>query len=70
MVLYSFISNLSRTKRTFRPSRMADNLSRFMSLDEPIDKFIEERKNKNTLFKTRGDVRLLIESLCAKSEGK
>ena len=30
-----------------------------MSLDKPIEKFIEDQKNKNALSKTRGDVSLL-----------
>ena len=29
-----------------------------MSLDKPIDKFLEDQKNKNTLSKTRRDVSL------------
>ena len=32
-----------------------------MSPDKPIDKFIEDQKNKNTLSKTRRDVSLLTE---------
>ena len=36
---------------------MAEQSRRFMSLDKPIDKFIEGHKNKNTLSKTRRDVR-------------
>ena len=38
---------------------MAEQSTRFVSLDKPIDKFIEDQKNKNTLSKTRRDVRLL-----------
>ena len=30
---------------------MAEQSRRFVSLDEPIDKFIEDQKNKNTLSK-------------------
>ena len=41
-----------------------------MSLDKPIDKFIEEQKNKNTLSKTRRDVSLLTEFLNSKSESQ
>ena len=33
--------------------RMVDQSRRFVSLDKPIDKFIEDQKNKNTLSKTR-----------------
>ena len=32
-----------------------------MSSEKPIDKFIEDQKNKNTLSKTRRDVSLLTE---------
>ena len=39
-----------------------------MSLDKPIDKFIEEQKNKYTLSKTRRDVCLLTKFLRAKNE--
>ena len=35
---------------------MAEQSRRFASLDKPIDKFIEDQKNKNTLSKTRRDV--------------
>ena len=31
---------------------MAEQSRRFVSLDKPIDKFIEDQKNKNTLSKT------------------
>ena len=41
-----------------------------MSLDKPIDKFIEDLKNKNTLSKTRRDVSLLTEFLNSKSESR
>ena len=34
-----------------------------MSPDKPIDKFIEDQKNKNNLSKTRRDVSLLTEFL-------
>ncbi|CAH3176007.1 unnamed protein product, partial [Porites lobata] len=35
---------------------MAEQSRRFVSLDKPIDKFIEDQKNKNTPSKTRRDV--------------
>ena len=38
---------------------MAEQSRRFVSLGKPIDKFIEDQKNKNTLSKTRRDVSLL-----------
>ena len=41
-----------------------------MSLDKPIDKFIEDQKNKNTLSKTRRDVSLLTEFLNSKTESR
>ena len=41
-----------------------------MSLYKPIDKFIEDQRNKNTLSKTRRDVTLLTEFLNSKSESK
>ena len=44
--------------------------SRFVSQDKPIDKFIEDQKNKNTLSKTRRDVSLLTEFLNSKNESK
>ena len=47
---------------------MTENSRRFVPLDKPIDRFIEEQKNKNTLSKTRRDVSLLIEFLKAKNE--
>ena len=40
---------------------MAVQSNRFLSLDKPIDKFIEDQKNKNTFSKTRRDVSLLTE---------
>ena len=40
---------------------MAEQSRRFVSVDKPIDKFIEDQKNKNTLSKTRRDVSLLTE---------
>ena len=40
---------------------MAEQSRRFVCLDKPIDKFIEDQKNKNTLSKTRRDVSLLTE---------
>ena len=47
---------------------MAEKSSIFVSLDKPIDKFIEGQKNKNTFVKTRRDVSLLTEFLRAKIE--
>ena len=47
---------------------MAEQSRRFVSLDKPIDKFIEDKKNKNTLSKTRRDVSLLTEFLNCKNE--
>ena len=41
-----------------------------MSPDKPIDKFIEDKKNKNTLSKTRGDVSLLTEFLISKNDSR
>ena len=38
---------------------MAEQSRRFVSLDKPIDKSIEDQKNKNTLSKTGRDVSLL-----------
>ena len=40
---------------------MAEQSRRFVSLDKPIDKFIEDQKNKNTLSKTQRDVSFLTE---------
>ena len=37
---------------------MAEQSRRFVSPDKPVDKFIEDQKNKNTLSKTRRDVSL------------
>ena len=48
---------------------MADN-QEDLSLDKPIDKFIEDQKNKNTLSKTRRDVSLLTEFLNSKNESR
>ena len=42
---------------------MAEQLRRFVSLDKPIDQFIEDQKNKNIFSKTRRDVSLLTEFL-------
>ena len=42
---------------------MAEQSRRFVSLDKPIEKFIEYQKNKNTLSKTLRDVSLLTEFL-------
>ena len=41
-----------------------------MSPDKPVDKFIEDQKNKNTLSKTRGDVSLLTEFHNSKNESR
>ena len=41
-----------------------------MSPDKPIDKFIEDQKNKNTLSKTRKYVSLLTEFLNSKNESR
>ena len=49
---------------------MAEQSRRLVSLDKPIDKFIEDQKNKNTLSKTRREVSLLTESLYPKSESR
>ena len=49
---------------------MAEQSRRFVSLDKPIDKFIEDQKNKNTLSKTRRDVSLLTEFLNYKNESR
>ena len=50
--------------------RMAEQSRRFVSLDKPIDKFIADHKNKNTLSKTRRDVSLLTEFLNSKNESR
>ena len=55
---------------------MAEQSRRFVSLDKPIDKFIEDqkkkkkKKNKNTLSKTRRDVSLLTEFLNSKMKAE
>ena len=49
---------------------MAEQLRRFVSPDKPIDKFIEDQKNKNTLSKTRRDVSLLTEFLNSKKQSR
>ena len=49
---------------------MAEQSRRFVSLDKPTNKFIEDQKNKNTLSKTRRDVSLLTEFLNSKSESR
>ena len=49
---------------------MAEQSRRFVSLDKPMDKFIEDQKNKNTLSRTGRDVSLLTEFLNSKSESK
>ena len=50
--------------------KMAEQSRRFVSLDKPIDKFIEDQKNKSTLSKTRRDVSLLTEFPNSKSESR
>jgi len=49
---------------------MAEQSRRFVSPDKPIDKFIEDQKNKSTLSKTRRDVSLLTEFLNSKNESR
>ena len=49
---------------------MAEQSRRFVFLHKPIDKFIEDQKNKNTLSKTRRDVSLLTEVLNSKNESR
>ena len=49
---------------------MAEQSRRFVSLDKPIDKFIEDQKNENTLSKTRRDVSLLTEFPNSKNESR
>ena len=49
---------------------MDEQSRRFVSLDKPIDKFIENQKNENTLSKTRTDVSLLTEFLNSKRESR
>ena len=49
---------------------MAEQSRRFVSLDQPIGKFIEDQKNKNTLSKTRRDVSLLTEFHNSKNESR
>ena len=44
--------------------------SRFVPLELPLDEFIEEQSNKNTLSKTNRDVSLLQEFLRAKEVDK
>ena len=44
--------------------------SRFVPLELPLDEFIEEQSNKNTLSKTNRDVSLLKEFLRAKEVDK
>jgi len=44
--------------------------SRFVPLQLPLDEFIEEQSNKNTLNKTNRDVSLLKELLRAKEHDK
>ena len=50
--------------------RIAEQSRRFVSLDKPVDKFIEDQKNENTLSKTRKDVSLLSEFLNSKTESR
>ena len=47
---------------------MAEISSRFITLDKPIEHYIQEQQNKNTLSKTRRDVTLLGEFLKQKKE--
>ena len=49
---------------------MAEQSRGFVSPDKPIDKFIEDQKNKNTLSKTRRDVSLLTEFFNSKNESR
>ena len=42
--------------------KMAEQSRRFVSLDKPIDKFIENQKHKSNLSKTRRDVSLLTDT--------
>ena len=49
---------------------MAEISRRFVSLDKPLEKFIEDQKNKNTLSKTRRDVSLLTEFFNSKDESR
>ena len=44
--------------------------SRFVPLELPLDEFIEEKSNKNTLSKTNRDVSLLNEFSSAKEVDK
>ena len=50
-------SNLSRARMFLG---MAEQSRTFVSPDKPIDKFIEDQKNKNTLSKTRRDESLWL----------
>ena len=50
--------------------RIAEQSRRFVSLDKPIDKFIEDQTNKNTLSKTRREVSLLTEFLNSKMKAE
>ena len=49
---------------------MAEKSSRFVSLDKPIDKFIEEQKTKTLFQKHEEIVSLLTKSPSAKSEAR
>ena len=49
---------------------MAEQSGRFVSLEKPIDKFIKDQKNKDTLSKTRRDVSLLTEFLNSENESR
>ena len=49
---------------------MAEQPRRFVSIDKPIDKFIEDQKHKISLSKTRRDVSLLTEFLNSKNESR
>ena len=48
---------------------MAEQSRRFVSVDKPIDKFIEDQKNKNTLSKTRRDVSFSSPKVKAEERG-
>ena len=65
--VYSRCSSFKLIKSEEIFLRMAEQ---FVSLDKPIDKFIEDQKNKNTLSKTRIDVSLLSEFLNSKNESR
>ena len=60
-------SNLSRARRYIWGWL---NNQEDLCLDKPIDKFIKDQKNKNTLSKTRRDVSLPTEFLSSKNESR